>query len=302
MAILHSRLGQWLAGMAVLVALLALLAAAGALSPVEDAAAALFHPVQSALRRAAEPVANLVSSAGDFGALDDENRALRNRVEQLEAQVARLQEKEVRLRATDALQTVQAAQPNEIFLAAHVITRDLTGLRDIIGIDKGRSDGVQEGMPVLTDGGSLVGIVIEARAHISYVRLLTDPESSLRGRHQLSRTEGVIAADPGGTLRVDFIPQAVEVQPGQTFVTSGVGGQLPAGIPVGTVVSAQGSAQEPFTQIRLRPIAPLDQLETVLIQATVLPEPIPDFDPTALAEEDALPEPGAPPPTEERVP
>ena len=204
MAILHSRLGQWLAGMAVLVALLALLAAAGALSPVEDAAAALFHPVQSALRRAAEPVANLVSSAGDFGALDDENRALRNRVEQLEAQVARLQEKEVRLRATDALQTVQAAQPNEIFLAAHVITRDLTGLRDIIGIDKGRSDGVQEGMPVLTDGGSLVGIVIEARAHISYVRLLTDPESSLRGRHQLSRTEGVIAADPGGTLRRGF--------------------------------------------------------------------------------------------------
>ena len=101
---------------------------------------------------------------------------------------------------------------------------------------------------------------------------------------------------------MDFIPQAVEVQPGQTFVTSGVGGQLPAGIPVGTVVSAQGSAQEPFTQIRLRPIAPLDQLETVLIQATVLPEPIPDFDPTALAEEDALPEPGAPPPTEERVP
>ena len=78
-----------------------------------------------------------------------------------------------------------------------------------------------------------------------------------------------------GNLDVQFVSQTTDVQPGHLFVTSGFGGLLPSGIPIGRVASAEGSAQEVFKRIRLRPIAPLDQLESVLVQVTFRPEPIP---------------------------
>ena len=118
------------------------------------------------------------------------------------------------------------------------------------------------------------GVIIETRDHVAFIRLITDPDTSIRGLHQLTRTEGIINGGTEGDLQVEFIPQAVDVQPGQTFVTSGLGGLLPAGIPVGTVTSAEGSAQEVFRRIRLRPLAPLEKLEQVLVQVTFTPEPI----------------------------
>ena len=203
----------------------------------------------------------------------------------------RLREEQVQIRGRASLQEIQAAQPAETFLAADVVTRDLTGLRDILSIDKGTDDGVQEGMPVLAAGGSLAGVVMEARTNRAFVRLITDPDSSVRALHQLTRSEGIVNGDTSGSLRVAFIPQATDVQPGHTFVTSGLGGLLPKGIPVGTVASAEGAAQEVFKRIRLRPIAPLRQLETVLVQVSFVPQPAP-----APASAGAGPEDGDAPP------
>ena len=275
MALLTYRLGQWLTGVFLLILVLAALGATGAISPLEDAASAVFGPVQRAFRQGAEPVANLVRNIDDFDRADDENRALRNRIEQLETEIARLGEEQIALRSRESLAALQLANPEETFVTAELVTRDLTGLRQVIGINRGSRDGVEVGMPVLASGGSLVGVIMVTRSNSSFVRLITDPDSSLRGLHQQSRTEGVISGDTLGNLDVQFVAQTTDIQPGHLFVTSGFGGLLPGGIPIGRVASAEGSPQEVFKRIRLRPIAPLDQLESVLIQVTFRPEPIP---------------------------
>ncbi len=274
MALLTTRLGQWLIGTLFLVLLLATLGATGVISPLEQATDAVFGPVQRALRQGAEPIADVVRNVDDFDRVEDENRALRSRVEQLETEIARLNEEQIALQNREALVTLQRANPEDTFVLADLVTRDLTGLRQIIGINRGTNDGVEEGMPVLASGGSLVGVVMLARPNSAFVRLVTDPDSSIRALHQRSRTEGVVNGDTLGNLSVQFVPQTTEVQPGHTFVTSGFGGLLPKGIPIGQVASAEGSAQEVFKRIRLRPIAPLDQLESVLVQITFRPEPV----------------------------
>ena len=293
MSLLNTRLSQWLIGMVSLVAVLATLAALGATGPFEEAAATVFGPVQRGLRQAAEPVANLVENIDDFDRADDENRALRNRIEQLEAENARLREEQIQVRGREALLAVQEAQSDDIFLTADVITRDLTGLRNIIGVNRGSDDGVEEGMPVVAAGGSLVGIVLEVRPNASFVRLITDPDSSIRALHQLSRAEGVVEGGTVDSLAVEFVPKATDVQPGHLFVTSGLGGRLPKGIPIGRTTSAEGSAQDVFKQIRLRPLAPLDELESVLIQVTFVRLELPPIG-TAPADDAALPEESTP--------
>ncbi len=279
--------------MAALIALLGTLAATGIVDPLEEAASTVFGPVQRGLRQGAEPITNLVENVDDFDRVDDENRALRNRVEQVEAEVARLREEQIQFRGREALLAVRDAQADEIFLIAEIVTRDLTGLRDILGINKGSNDGIEEGMPVLAAGGSLVGAIMEVRPSSSFVRLISDPDSSVRVLHQLSRVEGVVNGDTVGNLHVEFIPQPTDVQPGHLFVTSGLGAFFPKALPVGRVASAQGSAQEVFKRIRLRPLAPLEQLESVLVQVTFRPSPLPPPEPAPISEEAPIAEEGA---------
>ena len=191
MELLRSRLAQWLLGMVLLIAGLATLAAVGVAQPIEEAASNVFGPMQRGLRQAAEPVANLVQNVDDFDRVDDENRSLRNRIEQLESELARLREEQIRFRGREALLGVQEAQ-DEIFVLAEVVTRDLTGLQDVLGLNRGSNDGIEVGMPVLAAGGSLVGVIAEVRPGSSFVRLVTDPDASVRALHQLTRSEGVV--------------------------------------------------------------------------------------------------------------
>ncbi len=260
---------RWVLGIAALVAVLVLLGLVGWSATIEDNAATALNPLQRAFRQAGEPISRLLSDLEDFGRLQSENRALRSRIEQLEADNARLREQQIQVRARQALLEVQA-ETDAILLTAYVTTRDLTGLRTIIGIDRGSNDGLRVGLPVLAAGGTLVGQVSDVRPRTSFVRLITDPDSAVRVLHQPSRSEVVAAGDTLGNLEVR-IPWTSEVELGHIFVTSGLDGQLPQGLPVGRVSAAEGTVQDAFRHVVLEPIAPLDQLEQVLVQLTIPP-------------------------------
>ena len=280
----RSRL-QWSIAIVVLVALLGVIAWQGWDAPVEDEAASFFAPLQRGLRRAAEPLANLVANLDDFDRFEEENRALRQRIEQLEADNARLRELQLQVRGRAELLEVQAESADEL-LPARVIIRDLTGLRTVVGIDRGANDGVAVGMAVLAAGGTLAGIVTEVQSDTCYVRLITDPDSAVRVLHQPSRTESVATGDTLGNLDA-MLPWSAEVELGHIFVTSGLDGLLPQGLPVARVSSATGSVQEAFRQVRLQPLAPLEQLEQVLVQLTFSP---PDLRPGESDESESEPD------------
>ena len=260
---------RWTIAIVLLVAVLALLGTLGWAATIEDTAATSLNPVQRAFRQASEPISNLLNDLDEFGRLQSENRALRSRIEQLEADNARLREEQTQVRARQALLEVQA-ETDAPTISAYVTTRDLTGLRTIIGIDRGADDGLQEGMPVLAAGGTLIGQITDVRPHTSFVRLITDPDSAIRVLHQPSRTEVVATGDTLGNLEVR-IPWTSEVELGHIFVTSGLDGELPQGLPVGRVSAVEGTVQDAFRHVVLDPIAPLHQLEQVVVQLTIPP-------------------------------
>ena len=268
---------RWIIGISLLVGALTLLGLIGWAATIEDTAATALNPVQRAFRQAGEPISNLLTDLDDFGRLNSENRALRSRIEQLEADNARLREQQIQVRARQALLEVQA-ETDAVTLTAYVTTRDLTGLRTIIGIDRGSNDGLRVGLPVLASGGTLIGQIIEVRPHTAFVRLITDPDSAVRVLHQPSRSEVVATGDTLGNLEAR-IPWTSDVELGHLFVTSGLDGQLPQGIPVGRVSAAEGTVQDAFRHVVLEPIAPLDQLEQVLVQLTIPPPDLTILDP-----------------------
>lgn len=270
---------RWVLLVVLIVGGLTLLGLVGWAATIEDRAATALNPVQRAFRQAGEPISNLLSDLDDFGRLNSENRALRSRIEQLEADNARLREIQIQVRARQALLEVQA-ETDAVTITANVTTRDLTGLRTIIGIDKGSNDGLRVGLPVLAGGGTLIGQIYDVRPHTSFVRLITDPDSAVRVLHQPSRSEVVATGDTLGNLEAR-IPWTSDVELGHLFVTSGLDGELPQGLPVGRVSAAEGTVQDAFRHVVLEPIAPLDQLEQVLVQLTIPPPDLSILDPDA---------------------
>ena len=129
-------------------------------------------------------------------------------------------------------------------------------------LNKGSSDGIQVGDAVLSPEG-LVGLVSDVSASIADVRLITDPSSRiacalemgpgtppargiLQGAGWDSRGEDVskflFVVEP---MRLDYLnrdlpEQAAKAPPARTrVVTSGLGGAIPGGLPVGWLIGTE---------------------------------------------------------------
>ena len=102
-------------------------------------------------------------------------------------------------------------------------------------VDAGAEQGVAEGTPVLSDHG-LVGRIAGVSARISRVLLLTDVES--RTPVMIARTNGraILTGDGGPNPALNFVRSHDALAAGDRVLTSGDGGVLPRGLPVGSVV------------------------------------------------------------------
>ncbi|MFN3536022.1 MAG: rod shape-determining protein MreC, partial [Brevundimonas sp.] len=104
-------------------------------------------------------------------------------------------------------------------------------------IDVGRDRGVRVGNPVINEHG-LVGRVVGATGGVSRVLLATDVAS--RTPILIDRTDAraMLTGDGSGNPRLEYVRGEDAVREGDRILTSGDGGGIPRGLPVG--VAARG--------------------------------------------------------------
>jgi rod shape-determining protein MreC len=140
-------------------------------------------------------------------------------------------------------------------------------------INKGSSDGISAGDPVIT-GDGLVGKVEVAASGSATVMLLTDPDFGVSVRVSQTGVPGsaVPAAGAPRELRMKYTTAADLVEEGQTVVTAGTDDKkqnampslFPPDIPVGRVFRVddpQSDAQE----IHVRPFVNLREVDFVRV-------------------------------------
>jgi rod shape-determining protein MreC len=241
------------------------------LDPVENATLNVTSPVQSLMSDTTRPVARWVNNVTDAGALSDENRELRAENEQLRNELARAREGAVQAEQRSELDAVRAQFPGDSLLDAEVIARDTANARSIIAIDAGKSDGLREGMIVVSEGRSLVGTISKTFDDYAWVTLITDPKSAVSAMVQESRAEGVVAGNYGGELIMEFVGQGALVKEGDFVMTSGVGGGYPEGIVIGRVSRVKNSESDLFQSVYVDHLASLSNLESVLVLTSFEP-------------------------------
>lgn len=277
-----------------------------AIDPIENLSLTVTAPIERGLRDIASPIKDIIDGITDRGELTRENERLRGENEALKAQLAERQDIEQQLDAMAEALGVPQSRPDDIFLAANVIAQDPGGLKRQIAINRGLADGVDEGMAVLSQRGSLIGTVSRAYQDFAWVRLVTDPDSVINAQVNLTTTQpldGVspqvltpdapesppptptpnVSQDPvptptppapfvrgvaQGDLRSGIVldlPSDAAVEEGSLVLTSGLGGNYPRALLIGTIASIDSSPQSPFTRTTLTPSASLSVLDTVLI-------------------------------------
>lgn len=154
------------------------------------------------------------------------------------------------------------AQESEA-LPARVIAEDASSWFRTVMIDKGREDGVVEGLPVVVAEG-VVGRVIRSSPRFSRVLLVTDASSAVASLLQDNRARGVCRGQ-GEVLVFDFVLRQEEVSVGDRVVTSGMGGVFPKGLIVGQVKNVNRQEFGLFQAIEVTPAVDFSHLEEVLV-------------------------------------
>jgi len=101
--------------------------------------------------------------------------------------------------------------------------------------DAGSERGIQVGNPVLNERG-LVGRVVGVSRGVSRVLLLTDIASRTPVMIDRTNARAILTGDGGPNPKLEYLRGVDPIQQGDRVVTSGDGGVVPRGLPVGAAV------------------------------------------------------------------
>lgn len=210
----------------------------------------------------------VTSNIWDLATVHEQNKMLRNEVEQLRVQNLQASEAIAENERLRALIGYRQMATQFDMVAARVIGRESATWSRMIVINRGKKDGVDVDMAVVTEKG-LVGHVIEAGWNSSKVQLIMDPRSSVGTLVQRaeSRVAGIVQGDMDNPTMPQMvnIPKNADVVEGDVIVTSGFGGRYPKGLVVGLISSLQNDEGGLLKIGLIEPAVDFQKLEDVMV-------------------------------------
>jgi rod shape-determining protein MreC len=260
-------------GAVTLVALLIFSLPPRATNRLKLAAGSLFLPLLGLASHAQQLPVSIANAALSRGELLQLAENLGQENDQLKAEA--LQASAVALE-NDQLRSAlgwQRQMPWKLKLAS-VIMRDPANWWRTVEINLGTRDGVTNDLPVLTADG-LVGRISSAGLTRSQVVLLGDPNCKASALvENPAHDTGIISASgplDNSLAELVYLSGNANLKPGQSVITSGLGGIFPKGIPIGLVVDSRPVEFGLYTEARVKLSANLGALE----QVWVLLNPVP---------------------------
>ena len=204
-----------------------------------------------------------------YDALQAENERLREELAAAQAEAREgkeaVQENE---RLRDLLDLSQRHSDFDLE-SAKVVASSASNWSSIITISKGEEAGIEVGDCVITEGGSLVGQVMEVGSGWATVRTVIDIDLSAGGYVSNSGATGMVTGDfalmQEGKTKIGYLMEGVSLFPGDTVLTSGKGGAFPAGLVVGTIEEVRTAAGGQQTFGVIKPACDLGNLLQVFI-------------------------------------
>ena len=143
-------------------------------------------------------------------------------------------------------------------LTARAVTAPGGAFAHTVLVANGTDQGIEMGNPVVTADG-LVGLVVDVGATHARVLMISDINAQIPVILSSSSWPSVTVGNNGPNLSLRFLPEEAAPKIGELVLTSGHGGVLPAGVPVGRIDMVQDDL------VRVQPAVDLRNLSYVSI-------------------------------------
>lgn len=155
-------------------------------------------------------------------------------------------------------------------IPAAIVSRPLDTLSSEYIINKGISDGVTEGAPVVIMGSVLIGFTKELSAHSSVVETLYARSTSVTVEtvstdEETSTARGLLQSKFQTSLEMNTIPRDANIREGQQVVTSNKETTIPYGMVVGTIASLIKPENEAYQIAEVEVPYNIDSLDAAVV-------------------------------------
>lgn len=191
--------------------------------------------------------------------LKKRNLQLSNKNTELEVTNIALQEKISLLESYSKINT-DTFETREI-IAANVTFKDPALGRSIIQLNIGVKNGIESGLVVVSQSGSLIGIIDDVYKDYSNVIVINDINSVVPVFLQTSKISGALISD-GNNIFIDYVDILSNINIGDNVLTSSLGNIVPAGIPIGRIYEVDKS-NDLFLTIKIEPFENINNITKV---------------------------------------
>ena len=219
------------------------------------------------------PIESVSNFIDNFFSLNDvlkENKILKSNIEKIESLEAENFELKQEINKLKEELNVDYVLSEYDYLNATVISRNSMYWYNNLTIDKGKNNGIEEGMVVINSTG-LIGKIVNVSIFSSDVKLITTNDTNNKisvtvasGNKKLTGLINTYNYEEG-FLKVEGISNTETVNIGDYVYTSGLGGVFPSGILIGRVDSIVTDVYDLAKIINVKPSASFDDINYVTV-------------------------------------
>ena len=153
-------------------------------------------------------------------------------------------------------------------VVARMVAKDVSSEFRAIRINRGKLHGIEPNMAVINAEG-VIGRVLRVTDNTADVVTLLDPLSAIDAFIMRSRARGIVEGLTDALCQLKFALRVDDIQPGDLLLSSGLGGNFPKGIPVGTIIKVTRKSFGITQKVEVKPSVDFSKLEEVLVVTKV---------------------------------
>ena len=194
-----------------------------------------------------------------------DNRSLKQRVTELDAELLRLRDADRdKTRMMELFNTLP--HPPALTRSARLIALETAGPFRTALLDRGTLDGIGQGGVVVARGG-LLGRVVAAAPHTARVQLLTDRTAAVGVLFLRTGRAAVARGDGAGGVALQYVPRSAyeELALNDEIVSAGTDGVYPRDLPIGKIADLRRSGNPLLLDLPVKLAADPNQESVVFV-------------------------------------
>jgi len=152
------------------------------------------------------------------------------------------------------------------YVNAEIIGKIPDSSINILIINKGSDDGVDNDAAVISGNGVLIGKIVKVKGKTSWVRILTDNQSKIAATVLNSgKTIGIVKGEYNLRLKLIMVPLTEKIQVGDQVVSSAIENGVPKGLAIGQIESIEKELFQPFQTAVIKPWLDFNKINIVAV-------------------------------------